>query len=127
MLQRHTFALLSIIVIAIHGTARSADDESVSSGPLSASRITEIKSMIADGTMCPLPDISDRAAWNQLAKSPMFGSRVKAAEDLLSKPLPSQPDELYLEFSRNGTRVNWEKVAFARRGRVAPLVIAECV
>ncbi len=51
---------------------------------------------------------------------------IPRAEKIVATPLPAQPDELYLEFSRNGNRTNWQKVAFERRGRLSPLVLAEC-
>ncbi|MBL7141141.1 MAG: heparinase II/III family protein [Planctomycetes bacterium] len=71
--------------------------------------------------------ITDRPAWGRLAKMSAFRSAVREAEALLAKPLPDQPDDLYLEFSRNGNRSRWQRVAFLRRGRVSDFTIAECL
>ena len=52
---------------------------------------------------------SDRAKWGPLAETKEGKSIVAAAERLLSEPIPDTPDELYLEFSRNGNRRNYEQ------------------
>jgi hypothetical protein len=52
---------------------------------------------------------------------------VQAAERLLDKPLPAQPADLYLDYSRTGNRKPWERVATARRRRIKIFVLAECV
>jgi hypothetical protein len=71
--------------------------------------------------------LTDRAAWERLAKHPSYRSVVPQAERLLKEPLPESPDELYLDFSRTGNRTRWQKVAGERRGRVSTLALAECV
>jgi hypothetical protein len=70
---------------------------------------------------------ADRAVWDALAASPL-GREVRGrGQTVLAQPLADQPDELFLEFSRNGNRTRWQDVAFRRRGRLTPLVLAECV
>src|SRR5438128_2672998 len=71
--------------------------------------------------------LSDRAAWAELARRPAFRDVIPRAERLLAEPLPEQPDELFLDFSRTGNRRRWEQVAFQRRGRVSALALAECL
>jgi hypothetical protein len=71
--------------------------------------------------------ISDRAAWETLGKQPAFRRIVAKAELLLSTPFPDSPDELYLEFSVNGNRENYQKVASERRSQVQIFTLAECV
>jgi hypothetical protein len=56
---------------------------------------------------------------------PAFARVLPDAESLLAKPLPEQPDELFLDYSRTGNRDRWQKVAFERRGRIAKLALAE--
>ena len=51
---------------------------------------------------------------------------VKSAEQLLSAPVAEAPDELYLEFSRNGNRTRYQKKYFTRRSNLERLVKAEC-
>ncbi len=71
--------------------------------------------------------LSDRAAWAELARHPAFRDVIPRAEKLLAEPLPEQPDDLFLDFSRTGNRRRWEQVAFQRRGRVSALALAECL
>ncbi|HPS03012.1 MAG TPA: heparinase II/III family protein [Candidatus Sumerlaeota bacterium] len=71
--------------------------------------------------------ISDRAAWEALGKQLAFRKIVARAELLLSTPFPDSPDELYLEFSVNGNRENYQKVAEERRSQVQIFTLAECV
>ncbi len=51
---------------------------------------------------------------------------IRRAEALLDEPIPDQPDELYLEFSRTGNRTHWQNVANKRRVRVRTFALAEC-
>ena len=71
--------------------------------------------------------ITDRAAWEKLAKVPSYRQVVRQAEGILKQPIPDQPDELYLDYSRTGNRTRFQRVAFRRRGRVGWLVLAECL
>jgi Heparinase II/III-like protein len=71
--------------------------------------------------------ISDRAAWQKIAASDAFTNAVPEAAALLDQPLPAQPDKLYLEFSRDGNRTHWQKVAAERRNRIAQFTLAECL
>jgi len=71
--------------------------------------------------------IADRAAWEKLAKHDSYRRVVESAEALLREPIPEQPDELYLVFSRTGNRTKWQRVCSKRRGRVSLLVLAECL
>lgn len=71
--------------------------------------------------------IGDRAAWEAVGRVEAYRQMIGRAEALLTEPLPDQPDDLYLDYSRTGNRTRWQNVAGARRGRLAPLVIAECL
>ena len=71
--------------------------------------------------------ITDRSAWKRLARNSAFKKAISEAEKLLQKPIPDQPDDLYLDFSRTGNRTRWQRVAGLRRGRVHTLVLAECL
>ena len=55
--------------------------------------------------------ISDRAAWQNLAANPTFNHVIPDAAKLLAKPLPDQPDSLFLEFSQTGNRTHWQNIA----------------
>ncbi|OGV68243.1 MAG: hypothetical protein A3K19_12225 [Lentisphaerae bacterium RIFOXYB12_FULL_65_16] len=88
---------------------------------------------VAGSTLLPAqpsgfgPPISDRAAWQRLAVVAEFARVIGSAEELLKSPIDEVPDDLYLDFSRTGIRKNWERAESKRRGRLRPLVLAECL
>lgn len=94
---------------------------------LDPARVQQIAVMLPDQPVGLGKPISDRAAWNKLAQDAAFQKVLRRAEDLLAQPLPEQPDDLFLDFSRTGNRDRWQHVAFVRRGRLMPLVIGECL
>lgn len=94
--------------------------------PPDPARVSAIAAMLPDAPVGLGRPISDRAAWDALAATPLLQSIVAAAERLLAEPLPEQPDDLYLDFSRTGNRTRWQEVAGGRRGRVRTLTLAEC-
>ncbi len=102
-------------------TIADADD------PPDPKRVRELAAMLPAEPVGVGRPISDRAAWAALAEAGSFDAVVREAEALLDEPIPDQPDELYLEFSRTGNRTKFQDVMRARRGRLAPLVIAECL
>ncbi len=71
--------------------------------------------------------ITDRAAWDKLAAIPEAKKAVADAERVAAMPVPEQPDELFLDFSKTGNRDRWQNVAFERRRRVATLTLGECL
>ena len=88
--------------------------------PLDPARVAAVAEMLPDQPVGLGKPLSDRAAWQ--------GRDIPGGvERYLTEPLPEQPDELFLEFSKTGNRTHWQNVSGKRRGRLAPLVIAECV
>ena len=71
--------------------------------------------------------IADRNAWGKLARNDSFKKIIPEAERLLKSPIPDQPDDLYLDFSRTGNRTRWQRVSGRRRGRVRTFTLAECL
>ena len=71
--------------------------------------------------------IADRETWDRLAKHRSFRSLVGRAEGLMKEPLPDQPDDLYLDYSRTGNRSRWQRVAGQRRSRITTFTLAECL
>ena len=87
--------------------------------PPPQARVDEIAALLDARPAGLGPMCADRRTWDALWQHP--------AERLRTEPLPEQPDELFLDFSRTGNRRPWERVASARRGRVKTLVVAECL
>jgi hypothetical protein len=90
-------------------------------------RVDEIAAMLSDNTFAFGPKITDRASWDQLGKKPEFHATIARAERLSAEPIPPLPDDLFLEFSKTGNRVDYEHEYFDRTGRLTPLAIAECI
>ena len=108
------------LVLATLAVAGGADE------PPDPQRVAEVAAMLPEDPAGLGRPISDRQAWEELAQTDAYRAIVERAGKLLDEPLPEQPDELYLDFSRTGNRTRWQNVAFARRGRVTTLVLAEC-
>jgi hypothetical protein len=71
--------------------------------------------------------ISDRAAWEKLAKVQAFAAVIGRAQSLAKEPMPALPDDLYLDYSKTGNRDRCQKVLFARGDRLETFVLAECL
>ncbi len=95
--------------------------------PLDEARVAEIAAMLTDAPEGLGAPIDDRAPWDERAALEPWRNIIASAEKLLSEPLPEQPDDLFLDFSRTGNRTRWQNVSGRRRGRLGTLVIAECL
>jgi len=71
--------------------------------------------------------ITDRTAWDMLGKLEGYQKTCRNADRINKEPIPDQSDDLYLIYSRTGSRDEWQKVAFDRRARLGQLVLAEGV
>lgn len=94
---------------------------------LDPARVQQIAAMLPAQPVGLGRPIGDRAAWDKLAQDPALQRLLKRAEGLLTQPLPEQPDDLFLDFSRTGNRDHWQNVAYGRRARLMPLVMGECL
>jgi len=112
--------LLTAVILLAPAAGSRADG-------LDPARVDEVTAMLPPEPMGLGRPLADRAAWREMAEKEVFKGLVRTAEGLLSEPLPEQPDDLYLDFSRTGNRTRWQDVANRRRSRIAPLVIAECL
>jgi len=90
-------------------------------------RVAEVAAMLPAQPMGVGKPATDRATWDALAQLDAFKAYIPRAERLLAEPIPEQPDDLYLDFTRTGNRDRWQRVAGQRRGRVTDLTFAECV
>ncbi|MEA3403491.1 MAG: heparinase II/III family protein [Armatimonadota bacterium] len=113
---------IGLLTLAFAAWAAADDD-----APLDAERVEEIAQMLPEQPEGLGQPITDREAWQRLGETEAYQTVVERAEGLLGESLPEQPDDLYLDFSRTGNRTRWQRVASQRRGRLAPLVLAECV
>jgi hypothetical protein len=95
---------------------------------LDTNRIREIAAMLPARAAGFGQPITNRPAWDQAAaRNPDLRHLIDRAAKQAAQPLPAQPDSLFLEFSQNGNRDRWQKVAFARRERIGIFTLAECL
>ncbi|MCE5251429.1 heparinase II/III family protein [bacterium] len=111
------FLLLAPVV---QGQTAAGDDET-------ARRLREFAAMLEEKPHGFGHPIGDRAAWERVAAIPAFGTVVSEAEKNASLPVPELPDSLFLEFSRNGNRTNYQAPQSLRRSRLTLFTIAECI
>jgi hypothetical protein len=96
-------------------------------GELDENRVEQIAAVLGDKAAGFGSPIGNRDFWEELARNDSFKREISEAEELLEAPVPDQPDDLFLDFSRTGNRTRWQRVAGQRRGRVHTLVVAECL
>ena len=94
---------------------------------LDSTRIDEIAQWLPEKPAASGVRIGDRAAWGRLAALPSAARHIEDAEKALAQPIPAVPDELYLEFTRNGNRRNFETPYFARIDTLSTLLLGECL
>ena len=90
-------------------------------------RIDEIAAWLPDEPKADGARIGDRVAWGRLAALPEATDAVAAAEDLSGRPMPELTDERYLDFTRNGNRIDYEIPYFERAYRLDAFLLAECL
>ncbi len=122
----NTPLVLFYLVLLLSVLLTSATSAESAEEGLDADRVAEVAAMLPERPAGLGRPITDRAAWDALAAKDAYQQVIARAEKLLSEPLPEQPDDLYLDFSRTGNRTRWQKVSGQRRGRLTPLVLAEC-
>ena len=116
--------ILSLILNCINisrGTALGAADT------IEQNRIKYITTLLAEKPAGFGSPISNRNAWKKLAGNDSFRKIISEAEKLLQQPIPDQPDDLFLDFSRTGNRTRWQRVSGNRRRRISTLALAECL
>ena len=94
---------------------------------LKPERIAEIEAMLPEQPAGFGRPASDREFWTNAQTRAIAGSAVADAEKLLGQKFPAWSDDLYLDFSRTGTRPPGERMLKARRSWLKPLVAAECL
>ncbi|MBN2376380.1 MAG: heparinase II/III family protein [Sedimentisphaerales bacterium] len=117
---------LVVLSVVIGGQVlKAADDKSI--GDLDSGRIDAVAAMLAEKSGGLGEPIGNRKVWEELAKKSSFKNVIRRAESHLKSQMPESSDELYLDFSRTGTRTNWERVNNQRLQRFKELVLAECL
>jgi len=90
-------------------------------------RVSAWKSMLRESAGGIGVPISNRQVWDGMAARADFKDIPARAAREAAQPLPEATDELYLDFSKTGTRRRYESVLSSRRRRQSLLVLAECL
>ena len=106
----HGFCVEALLPAALALVALSSMALSAAEGGLDEERIEAVAALLAEKPAGFGRPITDRSAWEQLAKHKSYRGLIPRAEKLLTEPIPDQPDDLYLDFSRTGNRTRWQKV-----------------
>ncbi len=88
-------------------------------------RAQELVPYLGD-SFCVLPSINDRAFWDDLSQKPQYRNVVLAVENDMKSPVSDVPEELYLLFSQNGNRTNYQNAYSRRNSGLNRAVLAEC-
>ncbi len=120
-MRRMLFCLLAGALGCFPASSRAAE-------AIETARIRQIAAMLPPQPAGFGQPIANRAAWKDAARRhPDLKALIVSAAKLAAQPLPEQPESLYLEYSKNGNRNDWEKVSFPRRARVQTFTVAECL
>ena len=91
------------------------------------SRIDEIAASLPETPRADGVPASDRAKWGPIAASEAGREVVAYAETIAAESVPETPDSLYLEYSKNGNRSNYENALVARNSNFRWLYLGECL
>jgi len=92
-----------------------------------AARVKEITPMIGAAKIGFGRPIGDREAWNAAIERHNLRRFVAPAEKLIAEPIAPFSRELFLEFSKSGNRLVWERQNAPRVRRLQTLAMAECI
>jgi hypothetical protein len=90
-------------------------------------RVKEIAAMLSEKPIGFGRPISDRVAWDKLAKSKRARGILARAEKWLETPIYEMSDEMYLDYLESGSRKKWNDYRTQSKSRLIHLVFAECI
>ncbi len=95
--------------------------------PFSSERQQQIANMLPPKPAGPGQPATRSEAWLAIAKADYADAILAEARRAMNAEPPVLPDDLFLEFSRNGNRANYERPYSDIQTRLVSLVLAECV
>jgi hypothetical protein len=88
-------------------------------------RVAELAALLPEKPEAPGRPVSDRAAWARVAAQPWAAEVVREAERAAAESPADLGDNLFLLFTQEGTRAEYEKPFRARLERVTSFAVAE--
>jgi len=125
--RRQSVFTLTTLTLILGGGVSLPCAAAADAGAFDEGRLAKVAAMLGEKPAGFGSPVSDRTHWKELAGNDSFSGTISEAEKLLQEPIPEQPDDLYLDFSRTGNRTRWQRVSGRRRGRITTLVLAECL
>ncbi len=114
-----------LMVPTIVAGVQARDKKGASASNFSEAEIARVAALLPEKPTCFGRPITDRTAWETLAATNDGKAAIAAAERVLQTPMPEMTDEIYLIYSRTGSRTEGDRVDGQRRGRVSTLAFAE--
>jgi hypothetical protein len=71
--------------------------------------------------------ITDRAAWAEAAKQPLFQKQVSQAAVFAEQPIPEITEDMLMDITRTGRRDTYEEPFEKRTTRLNAFIVAECI
>ena len=90
-------------------------------------RVAEVLKMLSTQKTGFGRPVSDRAAWNKAIAQFNMTRHIPSAEAMLKTKIDPFARDLFLQFTENGNRRNWERANNRRIARLQVLAFAECV
>jgi hypothetical protein len=119
--------IVPLMVTTMVAGVDAQDSKSALPSGFDQAEIARVAAMLPERPTCFGRPITDRAAWETLAATSEGKAAIAAAERVLKTPMPEMTDEIYLIYSRTGSRTEGDRVDGQRRGRVGTLALAELV
>jgi len=123
-------SLLNLAVIVFFFTAplgsgggSIAGETNLLSGGYPPAKLIEILIPAADWH--PYPRAGERQAWLALPEK-IRQAYIRRAEKLIACEWETPKASVFLEYVRNGNRTNFQAISYARRAKLAELVLGEC-
>ena len=114
-------------VLALNIALAVCGERSAPANAAVAARIDEIAQWLPEKPRADGAPACDRAKWDSLAATKEGQTVIRNAEKISGEPVPDTPDDLYLEFSKNGNRSNYQKCFFRRKANFVWLYVGECL
>lgn len=94
---------------------------------LDPARVAAIEASLGETRFALGAPVTDRTFWNQFAATPEAADVLQRATALLDAPIDELPEELFMEYRRNGNRENYERVYIKRILQIDLLATAEAI